>query len=257
MLTHTTIDYVGAWATLGTAVGTLVLAAATFGLALKTRALAKSGKATADASESTAAAAQRELELLGDQTEAAKRQGEAAEAALSASVRPLLIDVPVHTMRTIQVQEQPGETHPATLDISVIAASVFEDTRTAQLTVPVRNVGSGVARGVAAAVTVAGKDVVGSAIARGTAPSVIAAGESNWIWFEDTAGPASSAAQTPLVGLLRTEEDLVVEVAYCDAAGRQIAASSLYLTKSGRTDRSYRVREVDPGHACRLTTDGT
>ena len=51
MPAHTPIDYVAAWATFGTALGTLSLAIATFVLATETRALAKSGQETADAAE--------------------------------------------------------------------------------------------------------------------------------------------------------------------------------------------------------------
>jgi hypothetical protein len=188
------------------------------------------------------------------QTNAMRRQSRTAEAALNASIRPLLVDVPRHTMRTIHVQERPGEKHPEELDVSAILASVGETTRTGSLVVPVRNVGAGVALGLAAAATF-DRDAVGSPIARGEAPSVIAAGEPDAIWFSDTPGPPSVAAETPLVRLLREDkEDLVVEVAYSDVAGRQESATSLYLTKSGTTDRDYRVTRVVPGHRPRLTT---
>jgi hypothetical protein len=79
-------------------IGTLGLAIATLVLALKTRALADSGQVTSDAARLTAAAAQQELEFLRDQTDAAKRQSRAAEAALNASVLPVLLDIPQHTM---------------------------------------------------------------------------------------------------------------------------------------------------------------
>ena len=254
-LATTTIEYVADWATVGAALGTIGLAVATFVLALKTRALAKSGQETADAAKLTAAAAERELELLRDQAEALRDQSKAADAALNASVRPLLIDVPYHTTRTIQVQEKPGEKHPAEVEVSVIWGEVALTARTGRLTVPVRNVGAGVALGLSAAVTVPREDVVGEPIARGNAPSVIPAGETEWVWFEDTAGPASAAANTSLVYLLESGADLVLEVAYSDGAGSQEAATSIYLTKSGRTDRSYRVDKVVPGHARRLTAE--
>lgn len=239
---HTTIDYVSAYATLG-------LALATFALAWKTRALARSSQATAKTAE-------KELEQVRQQTEAANRQSNAAEAALNASVRPLLADVPRHTMQRIQVQERPGEKRAADVDLSVISSEIAPTTRTGRLTVPVRNVGAGVALGVtAAAGLVIEQGAVGATVARGRAPSVIAAGESGTVWFEDTVGVASAAAETPLVYLLRAGADLVVEVAYRDVSGRQLAATSLYLTKSGTTDRSHRVTRVDPGHEPRLTVE--
>lgn len=230
---HTTIDYVAGWATFGTAIGTIGLASATFVLARKTRALAGSTQQTADA---------------------AKQQTKAAEGALNASLRPLIIDIPRHTTRTIQLQDRPGEKRPVEIDLSVISSDIAESTRTGSLTVPVRNVGPGVALGLAAAVTFAHGDLVGAPVARGEAPSVIAPGEPEAIWFEDTAGPASAAAETPLVRLLKEGEDLVVEIAYSDVAGR-VSASSLTLTKSGTTDRTHRVTRVDPGHEPRLTVD--
>ena len=246
---HTTIDYVAAWATFGTAVGTIGLAVATFVLALKTRALATSGQETADA-------AKQELLLLRSQTDAAQRQSVAAEAALNASARPLLIDIPRHTMKTIQVQERPGVEHPEEIDLSVITSRIDQSPRAGQMMVPVRNVGAGVALGLAAAAgLVIELEAAGATVAHGEAPSVIAAGESAAVWFEDTAGVASAAAEPPLAYLLRAGADLVVEVAYCDVSGRQEAATSLYLTKSGTTDRTYRVTGVEPGHSPRLTLE--
>jgi hypothetical protein len=90
-------------------------------------------------------------------------------------------------------------------------------------------------------VTVARQDGGGEPVARGSTPTVVAAGEPGWIRFEeiveDAAG-AASAAQTTLIRLLLSGDDLVAEVTYSDQAGRQKAAPSLYLTRSGRTDPS-------------------
>jgi hypothetical protein len=165
-----------AYATLGTAVGTITLAVATYSLARKTRDLATSGKRTAIAAE-------KELEHAG-------RQTEAAEAALSSSVRPMVIDVPRFTMRTMPAEDRPGETEE--VDASPTFASIGES-RTGSLLVPVRNVGAGVALGLAAAATFA-QSAVGNPVARGMAPSVLAAGELGAIRFADTPGPASVAA---------------------------------------------------------------
>jgi hypothetical protein len=122
----------------------LLGAGATFVLALKTRALADSG-------QKTASAAERELALLGDQAEAVKRQSEVAEAALQASIKPLLIDVPLHSMQAGYVGSRSGSAHT---DFSV-NSEIMPEMRTGSLTVPVRNVGAGVARGLSAVVTVA------------------------------------------------------------------------------------------------------
>lgn len=242
-----TIEYVAAWATFGTALGTIGLGIATFALARRTRALAASGQETADA-------AKEELTLLGNQAESARRQSSAAEAALNASLRPLVIDVPRHSMRTIWVRDQ-GERRPEAVDSSVISATVRETTRTGSLTVPVRNVGSGAALGVAVAVSNYREKTAGGRIAEGEAPSVIPAGEADWLVFEDMEGAAAVAGVTPLVDLLRSEEDLVVEVAYSDAAGRQESATQLYLTRSGQIDRVYRVTTAVIGQPRRLTAE--
>ena len=62
----------------------------------------------------------------------------------------------------------------------------------------------------------------------GEAPSVVAPGESEVIWFVDKEVVGSAAAETPLVRLLREREDLIVEIAYSDIAGR-VTASRLFL----------------------------
>ena len=103
MAGHTSIDYVAAWATLGTALGTIGLAVATFTLARRTKTLADSGQETAVAAKATAQAAERELQLLRAQADAAERQSRAAEAALKASVLPLIADVPSSTPRSAQL----------------------------------------------------------------------------------------------------------------------------------------------------------
>ena len=58
------------------------------------------------------------LSLLRSQAEAAQSQSVAAEAALNASARPLVIDIPRHTMKTVQVQQRPGIKHPEEVDLS-------------------------------------------------------------------------------------------------------------------------------------------
>jgi hypothetical protein len=163
----------------------------------------------------------------------------------------MLIDVPRFSMRTMPAEDRPGETEE--VDASPIFASIGES-RAGSLLVPVRNVGAGVGLGLAAAATFA-RDAVGNPVARGVAPSVLPAGELDAIRFADTPGPASVAAVTPLVELLQSGEDLVVEVAYSDVAGRQRSASSLSLRKSTMTDRDYSVTSVEHSHPPRLTAE--
>ena len=136
--------------------------------------------------------------LLRSQADATHRQSVAAEAALNASARPLLIDIPRHTMKTIQVQEKAGIKRPEEVDLSVIRSETSERAHTGRMTVPVRNVGAGAGLGLAAAAgLVIEQGAVGATVARGKAPSVIAAGQSGVIWFEDKARVASAAAEPP------------------------------------------------------------
>lgn len=248
-VTHITVDAAPAWATDGTAIGTIGLAIATFVLALKTRALAKSGQATAEAAKDTADAAKREIALLSEQTDAAKRQSEAAEGALNASVAPLLLDVPRHTIRRVSLPYQSARQAltPPEVDASVINAQV--DEKTAYLIVPIRNVGAGIARldeaFVTPEATVAGIDAV-----PGDTPSVIAQGELDHLAFvcDDDHPEGGSLRQ-----LLASGQSLVVEVAYTDISGRQPQATALRLVKSDQRDRAYRVDEVLPAVDLRLT----
>jgi hypothetical protein len=257
-----TITYVAAWATFGTAFGTIGLAIATFVLAKRTKALATSGQETADA-------AKQELGLLRTQAEATKRQSEAAESALIASVAPQLLDIPLHTMFQIPKSriEPPRDRSdiarlgPSEIDLSVITANDSADA--ASLVVPVRNVGAGVALGLAAAVTVAREGASGEPVVRGEPESAIAVGDRGHVWFggpDERLGEQATAIGDPeqrthLRHLLALGEDLVVEIAYADGSGRQAVATSFYLTKSGRVDRAYRVTRVVPRHERRFTAD--
>lgn len=163
-----------------------------------------------------------------------------------------MINVAEGTTHT--VTELPGHLGPVEIERALVAAEIAEG-RAGRLAVPVRNVGAGLALGVVAVAAFAqnpGRRVV----ARAAAPSVIAPGEHESIYFADTAGPASAAAQTPLVTLLESKEDLVVEVVYTDVAGRQKAATTLHLTPDDVTmPNTYRVTAVEPGHKQRITPE--
>lgn len=113
------------------------------------------------------------------------------------------------------------------------------------MTVPIRNVGAGVARLSAAVLTYAREDAIEVPLVPGEPPSVIAPGELDWIRYEWIEGDA----ERPLAVMLDADEHLVIEVAYSDLSERQEAATRLYLVKSGRTDRTHRVRDVSPGVA--------
>lgn len=132
--------------------------------------------------------------------------------------------------------------------MSVIGVIAFDGE--VHLDVPVRNVGAGVARLLAAAVTIGRDGAFGEPVARGEVPSAIAQQEHDRVTFP---GSVSGAEGSSLEHLLMSSEDLVIEVAYSGLAGRREAATSLYMTKSGMTDRAYRVRPVVPGAQRRFT----
>jgi hypothetical protein len=212
------------WASIATAVGTISLGLATFWLGWQTRNVAKTGDA--------------ELKLLGRQANAADSQSKAAEAALSASIRPLLLDVPRHTHREILTGPF-GRGGLQPVDASVIYAVVSDSE--VHLTVPVRNAGQGVALVTAAALTSIDAERVVRPVVTGGTPSAIAPREEDSVYFDDDDGPSN------LRHLIEVGGDLVVEVAYSDAAGGQLAATRLYLIRSGQVGRSYRVRRTEPG----------
>lgn len=140
------LDGLAAWATVGTALGTLVLAGATYALARQTRQLAVSST--------------QELDLLRQQTEAAQRQSVAAEEALRASVRPFILDVPPGTFREVRrdifetlfarSRRDPPPPETKKVDVSIVRHEIRAEPenygeRAFWLEVPVRNVGNGVA----------------------------------------------------------------------------------------------------------------
>jgi hypothetical protein len=176
---HTpTIKYIAAWATVGTPIGTIALATATLVLAGNTQRLAQSGQETADA-------ANEELVFLRTQTDAAQRQSRAAEEALIASVVPVLLDTPRYTMfqvpkkilERLGYRSPLGPPVPSEIDLSIISAN--DSATFPSLVVPVRNMGAGVALGLAAAVTI---EAMPTPIARGEPPSAIAVGGHGHVW---------------------------------------------------------------------------
>ncbi len=58
-----------------------------------------------------------------------------------------------------------------------------------------------------------------------------------------------------LAHLLASDDELVVEVAYCDLADRQEAATTIYLAKDPVT-REYYVARIRPGRPRRFTMNG-
>jgi hypothetical protein len=184
----------------------------------------------------------------------AARGTEVAEDALAASVRPLLISVPRHTARPIVptaaerlALTMPGGVNlPTEVDVSEIFSRV--DAEGARLNVPVRNVGAGVARILAANVTARGDSDAAPVVPSTSDSAVIAPGEHGYVTFEPD---PRSEDNTLLTTLLAIEEaPLLVEVAYSDIAGRQETATSLILQ---RHEDRYRVVDVSPDHTRRLT----
>lgn len=235
VLLSASIDAVASGAT---ALGTLVLAIATYVMAAKTGDLAAS-------SRRAACTADHQLEILKDQTEEVARQSRAAEEALNASVRPLIVDVPFGTGLRVPVGPVPPggfvRPDPATLaepekfDVATITHTI-EKLDKASLNVPIRNIGLGVALLAKTTVTVAsgGWPVVSGL----TGSTVLAPTEMNYLMFRSVTEHEEGALATMLAG----EHHLVAEVVYTDISGRQESRTRLQLGKldTGR----YQVSDV-------------
>jgi hypothetical protein len=243
-----TIEYVAAGATAATAVGTLALA-------LSTRSLATKTTAVADASERTATAAVKEIRLLREQTEAVRvqadaavqqtrsmrRQSEVAEAALLASVQPLLLDVPEGTLKDgVMPDPLGGGTSTFRFDRSRIQSSI---SREPHLTIAVRNVGQGVAR-VTQAVLGVPRQPRGrpELLLRGEAPTALAPGEVADLKFTN-----SSASETDVASLMMDNLSLVVQVEYTDIAGRQPSSLVIHLSRTpvNQGGNEYNVARIE------------
>jgi hypothetical protein len=234
-----TVEYVAAYATAATALGTLGLAVATFRLAGKTKDLAEAGE--------------RELELMRKQADSLERQSNATEQALNAGVAPLLLSVPPNTLRAIAtpptLDPSTGRIGIGTAERDVSHVHSRCDDESVALTIPIRNVGAGIARVDLAVINYA-HDEAKTLI--GEPPAVVAPGDIKRVVFEGDAG----YAQDPLRALLMSQRDLVVELSYADISGRQGVATVLFLRYADVTHSySYRVIEELPAVECRLTKD--
>lgn len=141
-----TLDVILTCATLATAVGTLALAAATFLLSRQNAAVVRATRATAEAANREVEAAsaqldmsQRQVTAMQKQVEASQRQGAAAEAALSAQVRPALIDVP-----SADVWDDAPAGNEKVRKGDIVCWARSENGR-GRCSVPLRNGGSGLA----------------------------------------------------------------------------------------------------------------
>jgi hypothetical protein len=194
----------------------------------------------AKAVNAQSAAAAGQVELLRAQTESLWRQSDAAEAALNASIRPLITSVPRPTIMRIPIEQtdvwrmvpsQVRQVPPATeIDASEIREAKIDDRPT--LLVPVRNVGSGVARLVRAALSTERLVTPSIYVQTKTPPSVIGVDEVANIVF------STGEEHEPMPGwleiLLGGDEPLLVEVRYTDVAGRQETATTIVLKRNYR-----------------------
>lgn len=220
-----TLEQLVAWATVGTAAGTLILAAATYIMARRTGALAKSSSD--------------ELGLLNEQTEAARRQSIAAEAALRASVRPYLLDVPRGTMKTIArgdvfpyvlagFRRHPPPSETRVVDLSIVDQYLPPHDEGSPeldywLRVPVRNVGAGVAilGDTHLVLHGHGRVLTGTTSANALPPGEVAGlvfevEPGAWEW---DAAERSALARSPVTAT----------VMYTDSAGEQAARAQIQL----------------------------
>ena len=262
-----TITYVAAYATAATAAGTIALAGATYWLGRKTRDTARAAKDDlaqtveqgrtlqkqtqavvdqADAVKAQTDATAQQVELLRQQTEAAARQSTAAEAALNASVQPLLVDVPYGTIlrvapsrrRTMTAAQGGTAAQSSESDASAIYWNVSEH-RT-MLSFRVQNVGQGAARLQRYVLTYV-RDFTSPVSVRVERSRVVAPGQLTLLTFSSDDEPSDERGW--LTFLLESDEPLAVEMVYTDVAGRQGTATRLHLQKN--SDGIYHVNYVD------------
>jgi hypothetical protein len=128
-------------------------------------------------------------------------------------------------------------------DISEVDAGILDNDSgsSAWLTLPVRNIGTGAARCLAAVAAFATKDSAGGPVESGRAPPVVPANQHAVVGgFQDTPG---------LRALIASQEEIVIEVAYMDISGNQLQATSIFFVPTSRIP----IRRVEPGHGPELT----
>jgi hypothetical protein len=202
-----TITYIAAYATAATAAGTIGLAVATFSLATKTKKLAHD--------------AEQELALLRIQAEAADRQSNAAEAALSASIRPVLV----------QRQDQDG---------AAFECGIGDEAEAPWARFWVRNIGPGVARVVSAFLSTLPPDKRSTLpLLPVTMPQVIASGECDFFGFDS----GSDYYPGQFKASLERGQGWTIWVGYEDLAGRRMAT---YFSLSRGDDETIQVDGANP-----------
>jgi hypothetical protein len=248
---HTpTITYISAYAIGLTAIGTIALAVATFVLARRTRKLAESGQDTADAARHELAlltkqtdamvsqtqavrdqteAVARQLELLKEQAAATARQSDAAEAALSSAILPVLAAVPdgipgPHSGISPDRRQQNGS-----------AVLVDRQQNGAVLELPLRNVGPGLAKVINGFITHAQEQ---------EAPKYPASILHGGIVAHDEIALFQFGPNETLQRWLDSQVILIADIAYTDVSGRQPSATQVILTRDERGDP--RVLTADP-----------
>jgi hypothetical protein len=237
------IDKLTAWATLSTALATGVLATATFLMAKRTNAMARETHRTADA-------AQQELEVVARQAEAAQRQSEIAEAALGASIRPLIVDVPHGTFREVARNPFPVVTTRAAWppdtskqDVSVVfvlpesAEQSERGLRYLNVSAPMRNVGSGVAMLINVWLVVPFADGQPTRAMGVVDQQALPPGEVTYARFESIQGDTDHAAVWDAV--IERGDEVEVLIDYTDLAGQQRSKTSLFLRPLGEDYESY------------------
>ena len=239
MVIATFVEDLAAWATLGTAVGTVLLAFATFLLAQRTSREVEAATAQAEAS--------------GRQVAQSARQAEAAERALLAQTRPLLSDVPWGlTQRVTGYRYNSGDflgTGEAMYgDASALSVSVTTgDSGRAHLKVPFRNVGNGTA-------IVRSVEFIFSAgpgLTGGTSSPVVPPGELADATLD---ADAQSPGFAEVVAMREGSRTFSVLVSYADADGTPRGAIRFDAHAQG--DRGWFVRQVFWADDARAAREG-
>ena len=245
------LEVITAVTTLATATGTLVLAFGTKTLADGTTDLARSTDVMAQATLHEVELAKEQVTAVREHAEAAQKQSTLAEAALNASIRPLLVEVPPGMVKEVKAwnwfafgvlgtQEKQRDTEK--IDISRVRFKIDEDgeeqTSEIDMTVPIRNVGVGPAmlRGVRLEVPLedGGVHIVVGRAEHSTLPVA----EATNLLFEV---PYGTADWEPLRSAAERRANLTAEAIYTDLGGKQESRTLIHLKGTGEEAVTYKV----------------
>ncbi len=226
---------------IGVALATVLLAAATFYMAKKTRDMARSANLEAEQTRRMGESAERQAKAVSDQAVAAVQQAVASAELVQASIRPWVTAVPYSQRGSPnELPQLPGH------------ISLSEDDRFIYLSVPLRNIGNGLALFVPSECYVRGRieprsDPVRLVSGR---PSIAVLGLDEITRLRFRIAKTSGAWSQLSVDRFAGREggihgEFFVEVKYTDAAGRQPTWATVHVADASDRKNAWRVNRIE------------